>query len=77
MAIANEDGLVVDLMLGRVSTSELRSSGVRALDVDRIDAVNRLMRLIDAAPDHEPPVNLLERTLARCQDRTGRALQNA
>jgi hypothetical protein len=65
MAIATEDGVVVDLMLGKISSVELRSTGVRSLDVDRIAAVNKLIRLIGQAPETEPPAQLMERTLAR------------
>ncbi len=65
MAIATEDGVVVDLMLGQMSTIELRSTGVKSLDVERVAAVNKVIRLIEQAPEADPPAELMERTLAR------------
>lgn len=65
MPIATEDGVVVDLMLGQVSSIELRSTGVKSLEVERIAAVNKVIRLIELAPPAEPPAELIERTLAR------------
>lgn len=65
MAIATEDGVVVDLMLGQLSPIELRSTGVKSLDIERIAAVNKVIRLIEQAPEQDPPAELMERTLAR------------
>jgi len=60
-----EDGVAIDTRVGGISTQELQAIGVERIDVRRVHAVNRLFRLIDMAPAHEPPEHLVDRTLAR------------
>lgn len=65
MAIAEEDGLIVDLVVGGIDRDEVRDSAFRVVDAHRLDAVARLFRLMDQTPDIEPPEDLVESTLAR------------
>jgi hypothetical protein len=67
MAIAEEDGLIVDLVVGGIDRDEVRESGWRAVDTQRLDAVARFFRLMDQTADIEPPADLVESTLARIE----------
>ena len=66
MAIAEEDGLIVDLVVGGISGSEVRDNA-RAVDAQRLHAVARFFRLLDQSADCEPPEDLVEMTLARIE----------
>lgn len=68
MAIAEEDGLIVDLVVGGISRSEVRDTS-RPVDAKRLDAVARFFRLMDNSPDYDPPEDLIESTLARIDAR--------
>jgi hypothetical protein len=70
MAIAEEDGLIVDLVVGGIDRSEVRDNGGRAVDAMRLDAVARFFRLMDQSEDIEPPADLVESTLARIEAST-------
>ena len=65
MAIAEEDGLIVDLVVGGIDRDEIRDSGWRCVDTQRLDAVARFFRLMDQTEDIEPPADLVDKTLAR------------
>ena len=62
--IAEEDGLIVDLVVGGMSDSEARFAA-RPVDARRVHAVARFLRLLDSTPAAEPPLDLVESTLAR------------
>lgn len=64
MALAKEDGLIVDLVVSGMSRSEMRNLACR-LDTRRVSAVMRFFRRLDLAPVSEPPADLAARTLQR------------
>jgi hypothetical protein len=70
MAIAEEDGLIVDLVVGGIDRDEVRDSGWRSVDAQRVDAVTRFFRLMDQTVDIDPPADLVESTLARIEAAT-------
>jgi hypothetical protein len=70
MAIAEEDGLIVDLVVGGIDRDEVRDSGWRSVDAQRVDAVTRFFRLMDQTVDIDPPTDLVESTLARIEAAT-------
>ncbi len=68
--IAEEDGLIVDLVVGGMSKTEAREIvAARPVDARRVDAVARSLRLLDSTPAAEPPADLVESTLARIDAR--------
>lgn len=66
MAIAEEDGLIVDLVVGGIERSEVLENA-RPVNAQRVDAVARFFRLLDQSADIEPPEDLVETTLARIE----------
>lgn len=64
--IAEEDGLIVDLVVGGMTKTEASDLvAARPVDARRVDAVARFLRLLDSTPAAEPPADLVESTLAR------------
>ncbi len=63
MPIAEEDGLVVDLVVGGLTQKELRDHAGRPVSADRVHAVSRFFKLLDQAVIHEPPADLIDSTL--------------
>jgi hypothetical protein len=69
MAIAEEDRLIVDLVVGGMTRDEVQETVSQQLDAQRVDAVARFFRLMDLTPAMEPPVDLVAATLARIEAR--------
>lgn len=67
MAIAEEDGLIVDLVVGGISHGEVRESWARPVDAQRVDAIARFFRLMEQTPAIDPPADLVASTLARIE----------
>ena len=66
MAIAEEDCLIVDLVVGGLSLVESRqASAGRRVDARRLDAVSRFFKLIEMTPTIEPSKDLVQATLDR------------
>ena len=68
MAIAEEDGLIVDLVVGGMTRNEVRDAAPGPVDSRRLDAVARFFRLLDLTPATEPPANLVDATLKRIDE---------
>ena len=69
MAIAEEDGLIVDMVVGGLSQTETRECAAgRRVDAGRLHAVARFFRLMDLTPPIEPSKDLVEATLKRIAD---------
>lgn len=68
MAIAEEDGLIVDMVVGGIDRNEVRDNA-RPVNAQRVDAVARFFRLLDQSAEIEPPEDLVEATLARIANR--------
>lgn len=64
MAIAQEDELIVDLIIGGLDQAEAheRAEG-QHVDARRLDAVARFFKLMDQTPPIEPSKDLVEATL--------------
>jgi hypothetical protein len=70
MAIAEEDGLIVDLVVGGLSLAESRETAQdRAVDAERLNAVSRFFKLIDQTPTMEPSKDLVQATMERINAR--------
>lgn len=69
MAIAEQDALIVDLVVGGLSPSDaaIEAEG-RMIDARRLAAVTRFLKLMKSSPTIEPPKDLVERTLRRIED---------
>ena len=69
MAIAEEDGLIVDLVVGGLSVAESRAEADDVqIDARRLNAVARFFKLMDQLPATEPPKDLVQSTLDRIED---------
>lgn len=70
MAIAEEDALVVDLVVGGLTATESReASEDRHVDARRLNAVARFFKLIDQAPAIEPSKDLVQAVLDRINEK--------
>ena len=66
MAIAEEDGLIVDLVVGGLNRTAARECAQsRRVDARRLYAVARFFKLMDQTPPIEPSQDLVEATLKR------------
>jgi hypothetical protein len=70
MAMADDDGLVIDLVVGGVSPSEVESS--KPVRPERVHAVARLFRLMAQTPAVDPPEDLVDSTLRRIESKSKR-----
>ena len=69
MAIAEEDGLIVDLVVGGLGRAEARECAAgQHVDARRLDAVARFFKLMDQMPPMEPSTDLVEAALKRIHD---------
>jgi len=77
LKLTSDDRSEIDLLLGEAATAAKAPSPgyVAAAGAQHVEAVRRVLQLLQVLPAADPPVDLVDRTLARISQTSGQLIE--